>query len=61
MDDKDLKKINTVDVSVTSESVVAHVHVLRQNGYIVRTKFTNYTYLALSFILGAYCIANFIQ
>ena len=61
MNDKEIENIHTVDVSVTAETMDDHVHVLRQNGYLVRPKFTNYSYLALSFVLGAYIIGTILQ
>ena len=51
MTDKDLEKIQTVDVRVTSESVDAHVFVLRENGYKVLKKSSIYTHYLMYFLL----------
>ena len=48
MNDKQIEKIQTVDVSVTAESIDAHVICLRENGYKVEKNFTSWTkYLSL--------------
>ena len=54
MDDKDIEKINTVDVRVTAESLDAHVICLTQNGYTIQKAYYNFTQLAVAFLLGSY-------
>ena len=61
MTDKDLEKIQTVDVRVTSESVDAHVFVLRENGYKVLKKSSIYTHYLMYFLLGAFVVGTIIQ
>ena len=53
MTDKDLKDINTVDISVTAESMDAHVICLKDNGYKVQKKSLVWTRNILFFLLGA--------
>ena len=36
MDDKELEKIETVDVTVTAETMDVHVDVLKANGYSIQ-------------------------
>ena len=50
MNDKDLEKINTVDITVTSESMDAHVICLRENGYKVFKKSSAYIRYLLFFL-----------
>ena len=54
MDDKELEKIETVDVTVTAETMDVHVGVLRANGYSVQKGLYRLTQLAVAFLLGAY-------
>jgi len=61
MDDKDIEKINTVDVRVTAESLDAHVICLRQNGYSVQKAYYRLTQLAIAFLLGAFIVGKFLQ
>ena len=42
MNDKDIEQIQTVDVTVTAESMDAHVICLRENGYKVFKKTSAY-------------------
>ena len=56
MNDKQIEKIQTVDVSVTAESIDAHVICLRENGYKVEKNFTFWTKYLMAFLLGAYII-----
>ena len=52
MTDKELEKIQTVDVNVTAESVDLHVDIIRNNGYSIMKKGSLYTrYIAL-FLMG---------
>ena len=54
MTDKDIEKIQTVDVQVTPESLDAHVICLTQNGYSIQKAYYNLTQLAVAFLLGSY-------
>ena len=54
MPDKDIEKIQTVDVQVTPESLDAHVICLTQNGYTIQKAYYNFTQLAVAFLLGSY-------
>tara|TARA_Y100000996_G_C22231125_1_gene523679 strand:+ start:343 stop:525 length:183 start_codon:yes stop_codon:yes gene_type:complete len=56
MDDKQIENIQTVDVSVTAETMDAHVLCLRENGYKVEKTFTSWTKYTMAFLLGAYII-----
>lgn len=56
MDDKQIENIQTVDVSVTAETMDAHVLCLRENGYKVEKSFTSWTKYTMAFLLGAYII-----
>ena len=53
MNDKDLEQINTVDVTITAESIDAHVICLRENGYKIFKSFSLCTRYILFFLLGA--------
>mgnify|MGYP007027273707 CR=1 FL=1 len=61
MDDKEIEKIQTIDISVTAESLDAHVICLRQNGYSVQKAFYRLTQLAIAFLLGAFIIGTFLK
>ena len=61
MDDKDLEQIQTIDVTVTAESMDAHVVCLRENGYKVLKKSSAYVRYILFFLLGAYATAILVQ
>ena len=61
MDDKELEKIQTIDITVTAESLDAHVICLRQNGYSVQKAFYRLTQLAIAFLLGAFIIGTILQ
>ena len=54
MTDKDIEKIQTVDVQVTAESLDAHVICLTLNGYSIQKAYYNFTQLAVAFLLGSY-------
>ena len=60
MDDKEIEKIQTVNVNVTAESMDAHVHVLRLNGYSIQKAYYRFTQIAVAFLLGGYIIGLFI-
>ena len=57
MDDKQIENIQTVDVSVTAETMDAHVLCLRENGYKVEKTFTSWTKYTMAFLLGAYILS----
>ena len=61
MNDKDLEQIQTIDVTVTAESMDAHVVCLRENGYKVLKKSSAYVRYILFFLLGAYATATLVQ
>jgi hypothetical protein len=58
IEDKDLENIETVDITVTVESMDAHVQCLKENGYRINkpfTLFTNYAFWMIAgMCLGAY-------
>ena len=58
MNDKDLEQINTVDVTVTAESMDAHVICLKENGYNVLKTFSLYTRYFMFLLLGALIMGN---
>ena len=49
MNDKEIEKIQTIDISVTAESLDAHIMCLRQNGY------------SISFLLGAFIVGTILK
>ena len=53
MNDKEIEKIQTLDVNVSAESMDAHVLCLRENGYKVITKNSIWTRYLLCFLLGS--------
>ena len=53
MNDNELEQLETVDVTVTAESMDAHVICLKENGYRVFKSFSLYTRYTLFFLLGA--------
>lgn len=61
MNDKDLEQIQTIDVTVTAESMDAHVICLKENGYKVLKKSSAYLTYLLFFVLGAYATGIIIQ
>jgi hypothetical protein len=61
MDDKEIKKIQTIDISVTAESLDAHVICLRQNGYSVQKAYYRLTQLAIAFLFGAFIMGSIIK
>lgn len=61
MTDKDIEKIETVDVNVTAESMDAHVLCLRENGYKVFKTTGAWTRYILFFVMGAYATALILQ
>jgi len=61
MNDKEIEKIQTVDISVTAESLDAHIMCLRQNGYSIQKAYYRLTQLAISFLLGAFIVGSILQ
>jgi len=61
MNDKEIEKIQTIDISVTAESLDAHVMCLRQNGYSIQKAYYRFTQLAISFLLGAFIVGSILQ
>ena len=61
MNDKEIEKIQTIDISVTAESLDAHVICLRQNGYSVQKAYYRLTQLAIAFLLGAFIVGSILQ
>ena len=56
-----MKKIQTIDISVTAESLDAHVMCLKQNGYSIQKAYYRLTQLAISFLLGAFIVGSILQ
>ena len=61
MNDKEIEKIQTIDISVTAESLDAHIMCLRQNGYSVQKAYYRLTQLAIAFLLGAFIVGSILQ
>ena len=61
MNDKEIEKIQTIDISVTAESLDAHVMCLRQNGYSIQKAYYRLTQLAIAFLLGAFIVGSILQ
>jgi len=61
MNDKEIEKIQTIDISVTAESLDAHIMCLRQNGYSIQKAYYRLTQLAISFLLGAFIVGSILQ
>ena len=61
MNDKEIEKIQTVDISVTAESLDAHVMCLRQNGYSIQKAYYRLTQLSISFLLGAFIMGTILK
>ena len=61
MNDNEIKKIQTVDISVTAESLDAHVICWRQNGYSVQKAYYRLTQLTIAFLFGAFIIGTILQ
>ena len=58
MNDNELEKIQTVDISVTAESLDAHIMCLRQNGYSIQKAYYRLTQLTIAFLLGAFIMGT---
>ena len=54
MNDKELEQLETVDVTVTAESMDAHVICLKENGYRIFRSFSLYTRYIMFLLLGAF-------
>jgi hypothetical protein len=54
MNDKELEQLETVDVTVTAESMDAHVICLKENGYRIFRPFSLYTRYIMFLLLGAF-------
>lgn len=54
MTNKDLENIETVDITVTQESMDAHVQCLKENGYRINKPFTLFTSNLLWGTLGLF-------
>ena len=54
MNDNELEQLETVDVTVTAESMDAHVICLKENGYRVFKSFSLYTRYIMFLLLGAF-------
>ena len=61
MNDKDIEQIQTVDVTITAESIDAHVICLRENGYKIFTKTSLITRYFFAFVLGGFVIGSLLQ
>ena len=61
MNDKEIDKIQSVDIRVTAESLDAHVICLRQNGYSVQKAYYRLTQLAVSFLLGEFIMGTILK
>ena len=61
MDDKEIEKIQTVDISVTAESLDAHVICLKQNGYSIQKAYYRLTQLTIAFLLGAFIMGAILK
>jgi hypothetical protein len=61
MNDKEIEKIQTIDISVTAESLDAHVMCLKQNGYSIQKAYYRLTQLTISFLLGAFIVGSILQ
>ena len=51
MTDKDIEKIQTIDVQVTAESLDAHVICLTQNGYTIQKAYYNLYYKSVHLLV----------
>ena len=54
MTNKDLENIETVDITVTQESLDAHVQCLKENGYRIAKPFTLFTGNMLWLTIGVF-------
>ena len=61
MNDKEIEKIQTIDISVTAESLDAHIMCLRQNGYSIQKAYYRLTQLTIAFLLGAFIVGSILK
>jgi len=61
MNDKDIENIQTLDITVTAESMDAHVQCLKENGYKVKKPFALFTTYTFFFFLGVYMTAHILN
>lgn len=54
MTNKDIENIETVDITVTQESMDAHVQCLKENGYRINKPFTLFTSNLLCGTIGLF-------
>ena len=54
MTNKDIENIETVDITVTQESMDAHVQCLKDNGYKINKPFTLFTGNLLWLTIGVF-------
>jgi len=54
MTQKDIENLDTVDITVTQESMDAHLQCLRDNGYKINKPFTLFTSNALWVTIGIF-------
>ena len=54
MTNKDIENIETVDITVTQESLDAHVQCLKENGYKIAKPFTLFTVNILWVTMGVF-------
>lgn len=62
MTDEELQNMETVDITVTQESMDAHVQCLKQNGYLVHKHnyFTKFSIWIMIYTLGLYSMAAYL-
>ena len=61
MNDKDIDQIEYVNVKVSPESMDAHVHVLKQNGYSIQKRAYVFTTCLMCFLAGFYLMGLLTQ
>jgi len=54
MDDRNIDQLEYVDVKVTPESMDAHVHVLKINGYAIQKRAYLFATCLMCFLAGMY-------
>ena len=54
MNDRDIDQLEYVDVKVTPESMDAHLHVLKENGYAIQKRAYVFTTFLICFLAGMY-------
>ncbi len=61
MNDKDIDQIEYVDVKVTPETMEIHLHVLKQNGYLIQKRAYVFTTCLMCFLAGLYLMGLLTQ